>query len=340
MNMSAWIQQILDDPMRRALPVMTFPGLALTGGRVLDVVTDPSAQLACIQELNKVFPCIGAQTIMDLSVEAEAFGCPVKFCDHEVPTVTSPIINEPEDVAKVIVPKAGDKRMSVYLEVARRAAQEKPDFPIFGGMIGPYSLAVRLRDMTTIMIDLMLQPDMIHSILEMNTAFLIEYAQAFKAAGAHGILMAEPAAGLLAAPHCEEFSSQYVKRIVQAVQDESFIVILHNCGRTKDLVSSMLGTGAKGFHFGNAVDMMDILPQIPADVPAMGNIDPASVIKNGTAEDVYLATATLLKRTADYPNFVLSSGCDIPPGAPLANLEAFFAALKDFNEKKQPACAK
>ncbi|MBS7172993.1 uroporphyrinogen decarboxylase family protein [Blautia caecimuris] len=31
-----------------------------------------------------------------------------------------------------------------------------------------------------------------------------------------------------------------------------------------------------------------------------------------------------------YPNFVISSGCDIPPAAPLENIQAFFDAVKEY----------
>lgn len=54
----------------------------------------------------------------------------------------------------------------------------------------------------------------------------------FKLAGSNGIIIAEPATGLLSPAQCDEFSSQYVKRIVEAVQDDYFLVILHNCGNT------------------------------------------------------------------------------------------------------------
>ena len=33
-----------------------------------------------------------------------------------------------------------------------------------------------------------------------------------------------------------------------------------------------------------------------------------------------------------YPNFVLSSGCDTPPHTPMENIDAFFKALDDFNK--------
>ena len=42
------------------------------------------------------------------------------------------------------------------------------------------------------------------------------------------------------------------------------------------------------------------------------------------------ATLDLLAKCGSYPNFVISSGCDIPPAAPWANLDAFFAAVAEF----------
>lgn len=184
---------------------------------------------------------------------------------------------------------------------------------------------------------LILDPDTVHQLLEKVTAFLIEYAKAFKNSGANGIIIAEPAAGLLSPQHCDEFSSAYVQKIVAAVQDDHFMIILHNCGNTKNLVDSMLSTGAMGFHFGNAVAMTDILPQVPADKIAFGNIDPARVFKNGSVADMQAQTLELLEQTAAFPNFVLSSGCDVPPGTPLENVAAFYQTLERFNKVYRPA---
>lgn len=63
----------------------------------------------------------------------------------------------------------------------------------------------------------------------------------------------------------------------------------------------------------------------------MGNVDPAGVFRMGTPAQVLAETGRLLDATAAYPNFILSSGCDIPPLVPAANVEAFQLALDRFN---------
>ena len=55
------------------------------------------------------------------------------------------------------------------------------------------------------------------------------------------------------------------------------MVILHNCGKTEKQVGELLGAGADALHVGNAVDIRVILDQVPADIPVMGNLDPAGL---------------------------------------------------------------
>ena len=52
-------------------------------------------------------------------------------------------------------------------------------------------------------------------------------------------------------------------------------------------------------------------------------------ILNGTPESIYAATVALVERCKQYPNFVLSSGCDIPPSCSWENIKAFFKACDD-----------
>ena len=100
------------------------------------------------------------------------------------------------------------------------------------------------------------------------------------------------------------------------------------------MLDSILSIGAAAYHFGNAVDMEnDIIAKVPENIIVMGNIDPAGVLRMGTPETVRAETLSLLERCSKYPNFVLSSGCDIPPMTPWDNIKAFFDASKEFYGK-------
>jgi uroporphyrinogen decarboxylase len=93
----------------------------------------------------------------------------------------------------------------------------------------------------------------------------------------------------------------------------------------------MHGTGAAGLHFGNRCTITGALEQLPPGVLVLGNLDPVGVFKSGTPETIRAATESLLQSTKSFANFILSSGCDVPPNVPLKNIDAFFDALAEFN---------
>jgi uroporphyrinogen decarboxylase len=96
------------------------------------------------------------------------------------------------------------------------------------------------------------------------------------------------------------------------------------------MTDGIYGIGAMGYHFGNACRLADMIPAAPADVLVMGNVDPAGQINQGTPESVREATVKVMEECCHAPNFVISTGCDIPPMSPWANIEAFFAAAEEF----------
>lgn len=327
----SFLQAVLTSRRRKAIPIMTSPGMELLNAMPREVFQNGELQFRCIRSLAEALPMDAQLTFMDLSVEAEAFGSEIVFSDYENPTVAAPLADTTEKIAALAIPEVGSKRTTETLRCARLCAEHLAR-PTFGGLIGPYSLAGRLADMTEMMILAAAEPETAHLLLRKCTDFLKEYIRAIKATGVAGVMIAEPAAGLLSPEMCQEFAMDYLREIVAEVRDDSFLVILHNCGNTGKQVAAMLSTGADALHVGNAVDICDILPQVPENIPVMGNLDPVGVLKDMTPEQVADATAALLRRTAAFPNFVLSSGCDLPPGVPVRNMHAFLNALKEYNQ--------
>ena len=316
---------------KAALPILSFPCVSLLGISVSQLISDSEQQANGMRLVADRVPSAASVSLMDLSVEAECFGAEVRFSDSEVPTVVGRLIHDMEQAEALSVPAVGSARSGLYIDAIRRAAQLITDRPVLAGMIGPFSLAARLLDVSEIMMDCYDEPEMVEMVLEKTTAFLIDYARAYKAAGADGIMMAEPVSGLLSPALEEEFSSPYVKRIIDAVQDDGFAVIYHNCGdNTPRMLDSILSVGAAAYHFGNAVSMREMLEKIPADVVVMGNLDPAGILRMSDPETVRTATRALMAECAAYPNFVPSSGCDMPPLTPWENVDAFFEAVGEW----------
>lgn len=331
--MRQWMADIIQRKEVVAIPVMTHPGIELNGNTVRQAVCDGQVHYKAVMTLAKRYPSAAACTIMDLTTEAEAFGAEIAFSDEAVPAVSSRLLPDVESIDRLQVPSLSAGRIPQYLKANLLAAKEISDVPLFSGCIGPFSLAGRLYDMSEIMMLIYENPDAAHTLLRKCTDFIEKYCLALKQTGANGVLMAEPAAGLLSDEDCRTFSSNYVKRIVQRVQDDSFIVILHNCGNTGHCTKAMVSTGAAAYHFGNKCRMEDVIKEVPPTALAMGNIDPVSVFKDGMPFQMRQTVMNLLDRMRPYPNFVLSSGCDTPPHTSMSNIDAFFEALHQFNEQ-------
>ena len=332
-NMNEWLEKYLKSSRKKPMPILSFPGAGLIGKSVEELVRSGHEQACCMKAIADKFNTAAAFSLMDLSVEAEAFGAEVIFTSDEVPTMHGALLHDEEEARELAVPQIGAGRTGECIKGMKEACSLITDRPIFAGIIGPYSLAGRLLDMTEIMILCYEEPELVELVLEKATQFLIEYAKAFKEAGANGIAMAEPAAGLLSPALIEEFSNPYVERIRNAVEDESFLFLYHNCGSVVPLAEQIEALDVKAYSFGNAIDIEDMLKTLPADRLIMGNIDPAGILRKGTPQRIEAETAALLERCSKYPNFVLSSGCDIPLQTPIENLEAFFRAAEKFLAK-------
>lgn len=334
--MKKWLEEWQAAPVKKAFPILSFPAVQLMGISVKDLIGHGDVQAEGMKLVAQQTDAAASVSLMDLSVEAECFGAKIRFSEDEVPTVIQSVVSTKEEAETLTVPPVGSGRTGIYLDAIRQASEEITDRPVFAGVIGPYSLAGRLMDVTEIMILCYEEPDMVHTVLRKATRFLIDYCKAYKKRGADGVILAEPLAGVLSPALEEEFSEPYTREIVESVQDDSFIVIYHNCGSgTMLMTDSIAATGAAAFHFGNAADMEEMLRKMPKDKLVMGNIDPAGQFRNGTPESIRKETLALMERCCKYDNFVISSGCDIPPMSKWENIHAFFGAVKDFYEMNE-----
>lgn len=313
----------------RTIPILSFPSTQLLGISVQELIASSDRQAEGMQAIANRCAVGASLNMMDLSVEAEAFGAQVRFYENEIPAVEKGIIEDIDQAGSICVPPVGAGRTQLYIDGVRKAKERITDLPVFCGIIGPYSLAGRLFDLTELMMTCYDDPDGVKILLAKATAFLKDYLQAFKAAGADGVIMAEPAAGMLSPSLAEEFSMPFVQEIFDAVDDPNFVICYHNCGNAvADMLPAVSQLHADIFHFGNAINLQKVLLAMPADKVIMGNVDPV-LLQTGTTEDVKRAVRNAYDCCGRYDNFMISSGCDIPAAASWENIDAYFETVKE-----------
>ena len=151
MNMYKWLEAVRNNPKKKPMPVLSYPAIQMTGVNVRELSFSAEAQARGMKLVADRTDALASDSLMDLSVEAECFGSQVRMTEDEVPTVVGAIVTTPEEAEALQVPAVGSGRTGIYLDAIAEAKKLITDRPVFAGVIGPFSLAGRLVDVTEAM---------------------------------------------------------------------------------------------------------------------------------------------------------------------------------------------
>ncbi|MHC4637792.1 MAG: uroporphyrinogen decarboxylase family protein [Planctomycetota bacterium] len=329
------VKQAYDNGKRLIAPLVGFPGCNLTGFSIKVAQQNHRVHYACIKALVENLKPDIAFLLMDLSVEANALGLPVRFPTHESSTVEQHPIESLEQLDEYRrIDILRDSRVISYIKTVEMMRIGLPsDILVAAYVIGPLTLAGLLRSVQQIAIDSILQPQLLHGLCQFATEFIQKYAAALTNAGADIICILEPSAMMLGPEQFRQFSGDYVRHIMESYKYDNVETVYHVCGNTMHLVKEMAATGVAALSLDSpehGIDLQKAADMVPYDVIVMGNISPTSVITDGSVETVKKATKDLLEKMRRYPNFVLATACDIPQNAPIENIKAFMETARYF----------
>jgi uroporphyrinogen decarboxylase len=215
-------RHILQQSQRIAMPIGVYAGLEMTKATVKDAISNANAQTEAVLALHEYFHTPVMLTAMDLSAEAEAFGCQIHITEEEIPTVLGRLVTSQAEIEKLSLPQVGEKRTQVHLDTASQLIKQKPNYPVLGGCIGHFSLAGRLFGVSELMELTINDEKATLTLIEKAASFLTQYILAFREIGAWGVIMAEPAAGFaFSTLSCKVFYD-FFKKIASIVQNNDF----------------------------------------------------------------------------------------------------------------------
>ena len=88
-NMMNWVDEMLAAEQKKGFLVLSFPAIQKMDITVKELISSSDLQAQAMKIVADSTPEAAASvSMMDLSLEAEAFGSTVHFSDDEVPTVT------------------------------------------------------------------------------------------------------------------------------------------------------------------------------------------------------------------------------------------------------------
>ena len=336
-NLVKLSHQYYQQGKRLVVPLLGFPGVELIGSNIKLAQQNFGVHFQAIKELVNRFEPDLIFPLMDLSVEANALGRYTLFPQEDSATVPKGefSLEQIEQLKDINI--SFDSRVLSYVETMKLMRVGLPSSVIRGAYItGPYSVAALIMGADDAAMASVTEPEKLHTLCAFVAEKIREYVSLLLSAGAEVICVLEPTAVMLGPKQFEEFSAHYVKHIIDSIQYSQASTVYHTCGNTMHLIEKMVQAGVNAISLDSedmGVDLKKVAQTIPSDVVVMGNINPATTMLRDTPKQIKEKVSHLLDQMKEFPNYILSTGCDLPQETPPENIEAFMQAGRDWQLK-------
>ena len=292
-------------------------------------------------------PWVGAWTDFENSFEAGSLGVDIVFPDDDIPWIGRGWVATDADLRRLeamdFVHTGINARQIAY---RRRMIDAAGKYPVRfqGGPVfypgenpalthtsdGPFGVAGDLMGKTEIFIAVKERPDFVRELLRIVTDKLIAWLDFCwaeeKLPRPKDFAWTDDLAVSLSARTFREVVLPSEKRLRFHFDGR---LSLHMCGRSDHLLEIFRDDLA--IHelqgFGYEVDLDRIGRVMGGKVVLIGNINPM-LIHSGTPDAVREATRRVIERLGPYGGLIVQDGNNIPPGSPLANINAMMEAAE------------
>ncbi len=319
---------------RLVAPLVGFPGVNLVESSIKLAQQNSKEHFKVIKANYDRFHPDAIFPLMDLSVEVNALGKEFLFPENDSATIVKNNFNIEQFKKLKNIEIEFDSRLLSYVETVWKMTKELPEVTMKGAYItGPYTIAGLLLGTDEAAISTISNQEILFKICDMAEEIIYKYINLLIETGVQLICILEPSAVMLSPGQFENFSSNYVKRIISKYYSSEIDFIYHVCGNSTHLIKKMCNTGVDALSLDSkdvGVNLLEIAKTIPEEIILIGNINPVGKLYNGNNFEVENEVLTLLEEMNYIPNFILSTGCDLPLATPISNIESFMNVGKKY----------
>lgn len=266
----------------------------------------------------------------DILVVPQAMGMEVQLVEKVGPQLPQPV-KSAADLDRIVIPDVND-RLHYVMDALKLTKQTLAGrVPLIGFAGAPWTLLCYMvqgkgsKTFDEAKTFCYTQPEVAHELLNRVTETTIAYLKAQVLAGADVVQVFDSWGGLLSPEDFEEFSLQYIRRIVAAMQGVAPVIVFAKGAWFA--LEEMAATGAQGL----GLDWC-IKPQLarqfagPA-VTLQGNFDPAQLMK--PIPEIQKSVKNMINAFGPQ-RYIANLGHGILPNIPVDHAKAFVEAVKSF----------
>ncbi len=301
-----------------------------------------NAELACevtMQPLRR-YPLDAAILFSDILTIPDAMGLGLYFETGEGPRFKNPIQSK-ADIDKLPIPDPEGELQYVMNAVRTIRKELNGSVPLIGFSGSPWTLATYMvegsgtKTFSKVKGMMYSEPKMMHQLLDKVADSVTSYLNAQIAAGAQSVMIFDTWGGVLTPRDYEEFSLNYMSKIIDGLTRENegrkvpVTLFTKNGGQW---LEKMAATGCDALGLDWTMNIAEAKARVGDKVALQGNMDPAMLY--ATPDRIRQEVQTIL---ADYGDkgtgHVFNLGHGITPDVSPENAGAFINAVVDYSPK-------
>jgi MtaA/CmuA family methyltransferase len=251
-------------------------------------------------------------------------------------TTPEPIIKTLTDAKSIAIPDSAIFNQLGWAEKQKAVIDEYGKDLDFIGNCDSATIAfyIALRGINNAMMDLIIQPDLVHAVLERGTQIAINKGKYWLDLGINVLRLNDSAGNmsLISPQHWKEFVFPYIKTICTELHNynKNALIYCHICGNVLPIIDLLVDAGLDciapldplgGFTVKQARE------KVGTKISLMGGVNTLTLL-NGSPQDVMNEARECITGAGPNGGYVLGSGCVVPRNTPQENISALIDAAK------------
>lgn len=224
------------------------------------MLKDPELLAKGVVETAKRYKADGIPLVFDLSVEANAVGCELKWWEDNVPSVkTHPCSDKTPAEAGLKMPSKEDGRWPVLFEAARiaRPQLDELDCVLMGLFCGPLTLASHLAGVR-IFTDVYKHPEFAAEVCKFAGEIGAKSAEFYAEMGCEIIANVDPVASQIRPETFREYVTPNSQAANKIIKDAGYTSSFFICGDATKVMEEVCQIGTDGFAIDEQMNLIFI----------------------------------------------------------------------------------